>query len=112
MNRNFSSVDNVFVTIYYAAIYLTPANFRGAARVISDFRFRVSDFRFQISDCLRAMTGRVRQTALILCAVMFVSAPGRGQTAPDAQSAIGAALPQDVIVLRREGNEALYNMDY
>ncbi|HEY6403020.1 MAG TPA: hypothetical protein VI479_16495, partial [Blastocatellia bacterium] len=122
MNRNFSSNDSIFVAIYYAAIFLTPANLRGAARVIADCGLR-------IADCVRNARRRAPQTALVLGAAMFASAPGLGQTAPtvetqsairNPQSAIGgpqsaiseAVLPQDVIVLRREGNEALYNMDY
>src|SRR5262249_57169875 len=40
------------------------------------------------------------------------SAPNPQSAIRDPQSAISAALPQDAIVLRREGNEALYNMDY
>src|SRR5262247_399226 len=115
MNRIFSSVDNMFVAIYYAAVYLTPANLRGAARLIAGCGLRIADFA-------RALRGAAPQAALIFCGVMLASAPGLGeisQSAPnpqspirDPQSVTGAALPQDVIVLRREGNEALYNMDY
>ena len=104
----------MFVAIYYAAIFLTPANVRNATHAIGALGLR-------IADCVRAMREGVRQTALILCAVMFVSVGSLGQPAPavrtqsairDPQSAISAALPQDVFELRREGNEALYNMDY
>ncbi len=172
MNRIFSSVDNMFVAIYYAAIYLTPANVRGAARLIGTLGLR-------IANCFRSAREAASQTAPILVAAMVASASILGQTAqptmdaallnrqknaeyaetiglagnaehakffsrfsassassavpcpsspvipkeplPSAihdrqsaieESAISAALPQDVIELRREGNEALYNMDY
>jgi len=115
MNRIFSSVDSMFVAIYYAAIFLTPANVRGAARLIAGCGLRIADF----ARSLREVTS---QAALIFCGLMLASAPGLGQTEQSAsnpqsairnpQSAISAALPQDAVVLRREGNEALYNMDY
>src|SRR5215475_11182854 len=115
MNRIFSSVDSMFVAIYYAAIFLTPANVRGAARVIGAIGLRFAD----IARALREVTS---QAALIFCGLMLASAPGLGQTEQSApnpqsvirnpQSAISAALPKDAVVLRREGNEALYNMDY
>src|SRR5882672_9590005 len=112
MNRIFPSIESIFVGIYYAAIFLTPANVRGAGRLIGTLGSR-------IADCVRKARLLAPQTTLILGAAMFASAPGLGQTSPDAQSAIipnqgpqsaisSAALPQDMIVLRREGNEALY----
>src|SRR5882672_3519190 len=109
MNRIFSSIDSMFVAIYYAVIFLTPANVRGAARLIADCGLRITDFA-------RSLRGAAPQAALIFCGLMLASASSLGQPAQsginDPQSAISAALPQDVIVLRREGNEALYNMDY
>lgn len=103
----------MFVAIYYAAIFLTPANVRNAANVIAGCGQWVLR---PIADCVRAARGAAPQAALILCAVMLASASGSGQSAESAtrnpQSVISAALPQDVIELRREGNEALYNMDY
>ncbi|MGH9935419.1 MAG: tetratricopeptide repeat protein, partial [Blastocatellia bacterium] len=108
MNRIFSSIESMFVAIYYAAIFLTPANIRNATRVIADCGLR-------IADCVRAMRGEGAQTAVILGAVIFAPALGLGQTATATEStttAVSAALPRDVIALRREGNEALYNMDY
>jgi tetratricopeptide (TPR) repeat protein len=109
MNRIFSSVESMFVAIYYAAIYLTPANVRNAANVIGTLGLRIADFA-------RPCRVAAPQAALIFCALMFASAPSFGQAAESAvrnsQSAISAALPKDVIELRREGTEALYNMDY
>src|SRR5262245_9905815 len=115
MNRIFSSFDSMFVAIYYAAIFLTPANLRGAARFIAGCGLRIADFA-------RSLREVASQAALIFCGLMLASAPGLGQTGQaasnpqsaisDPQSAISAALPQDAVVLRREGNEALYNMDY
>src|SRR5262245_684303 len=91
MNRIFSSVDRMFVAIYYAAIFMTPANLRGAARVIGTLGLRIADFA-------RSFRGAAPQAALIFCGLMFASAPGLGQTAqstiPESPSAISAALPQ------------------
>jgi tetratricopeptide (TPR) repeat protein len=116
MNRIFSSIDSMFVTVYYAAIFLTPSNVRGAARVIGTLGSWIADRGSRIADRVRAACGRAPHTALILCAAMLAPAPSSGQTPQsaisDPQPAISAALPQDAVVLRREGNEALYNMDY
>ena len=116
MNRIFSSIDSMFVTVYYAAIFLTPSNVRGAARVIGTLGSWIADCGSRIADCVRVACGRAPHTALILCAAMLAPAPSSAQTPQstisDPQPAISAALPQDVVVLRREGNEALYNMDY
>ncbi len=108
MNRIFSSVESMFVAIYYAVIFVTPANVRNAGNMIKCVSRR-------IADCVRAMRVEGAQTALILGALMIAPALSWGQPAPPAENttaAASAALPQDVIELRREGNEALYNMDY
>src|SRR5262245_17103795 len=108
MNRIFSSVESMFVGIYYAAIYLTPANIRNAANTISDFGVRIADFTSSIRSAAPL-------TALILGVMMFAPAMSLCQTASAAENtaaALSAALPPDVVELRREGNEALYNMDY
>ena len=44
MNRIFSSVESMFVAVYYAAIFLTPANVRNAANVIGTLGLRIADF--------------------------------------------------------------------
>jgi tetratricopeptide (TPR) repeat protein len=99
----------MFVAIYYAVIFLTPANVRGAARAIVALGLRIADFAL-------SFRGPASQAALIFCGLMFASTPSLGQAArpaiPDSQSAVSAALPPHVVELRREGNEALYNMDY
>ncbi|HKQ79870.1 MAG TPA: tetratricopeptide repeat protein [Blastocatellia bacterium] len=109
MNRIFSSIESMFVGIYYAAIFLTPANLRNATSAIGTLRSR-------IEDCVRAIHEGAPQTALILCALILAPATGWGQGAAAAENttatATAAALPQDVVELRREGTEALYNMDY
>ena len=108
MNRIFSSIESMFVAIYYAAIFLTPSNVRNATNMIADCGSR-------IAGCVRAMREEGAQAAVILGAVIFAPALGLGQAAPAAQNstaAVSAALPPDVIALRREGNAALYNMDY
>ncbi len=111
MNRFFSTVESAFVAIYYAAIFLTPTNVRNAARVIAD----CGHFLWMIADFSGSSRGAAPQAALILCGLMFAPALSMGQAvaaAENATAAVSAALPQDVVELRREGNEALYNMDY
>ncbi len=109
MNRIFPSIESFFVAVYYAAIFLTPANVRNVARIVAVCGSRVADFA-------RATRGSAPQIAVILAALMFAPRLGLGQTTatPEtgAAATISAALPADVIGLRREGNEALYNMDY
>src|SRR5215510_7942778 len=72
MNRIFSSVDSMFVATYYAVVFLTPANVRGAARFIANCGLRIADF----ARSLREFTS---QAALIFCGLMIASAPGLGQ---------------------------------
>jgi len=119
MNRIFSSIESVFVAIYYAAIFLTPANIRNAARMIAgcgQWVLRpIADCGLRIADFARSPLGAAPHAALIFCGLTFAPALGLGQAATATEStttAVSAALPQDVIGFRREGNEALYNMDY
>src|SRR4029453_1989605 len=108
MNRIFSSIESMFVGIYYAAIFLTPANIRNGARSIGTLGLRVADF-------MPSIRGAAPLAALILVVMMFAPGLSLCQTAPASENtaaAVSAALPQDVVELRREGNEALYNMDY
>ncbi|MCG3161500.1 MAG: hypothetical protein JMDDDDMK_02683 [Acidobacteria bacterium] len=112
MNQIFSSVESKFVAVYYAAIFLTPANVCAAAQVIA----RCGHYVLKpIADFARSIRGAAPQAALILGGLILAPALSLGQPAPAAESAaasVGAALPPDVVELRREGNEALYNMDY
>jgi len=109
MNRIIPSIESMFVAVYYAAIFLTPANIRNAGRIAAVCGSRVADFA-------QAARSGAPQVAIILTALMFAPLLGLGQTTatPEtgAATVISAALPADVIELRREGNEALYNMDY
>jgi tetratricopeptide (TPR) repeat protein len=111
MNRIFPTTESVFVGIYYAAIFLTPANVRNFSRLVANWRSQITDVVFST----RSVTP---QLALILGAVTIAVTgfeSGFGQTATASEAApavVSAALPKDVIDLRRDGNEALYNMDY
>lgn len=108
MNRIFSSIESVFVAIYYVAIFLTPANVRNVARA-------VAGCGLLIADRARSMRDGAPQAAIILAGLMFAPMLSFAQTTtmPESNAAtISAALTPDVIQLRREGNEALYNMDY
>jgi tetratricopeptide (TPR) repeat protein len=111
MNRIFSSIESMFVAIYYAAIFLTPANVRNATNVIARCGQLASR---PIADLGRSLCATAPQAALVFGLAMFASAGSLGQTAPPETTpgVVSAALPQDVVELRREGNEALYNMDY
>ena len=86
MNRIFSSIDNMFVTVYYAAIFLTPSNVRGAARVIGTLGSWIADCGSRIAGCGRAACGRAPHTALILCAAMLAPAPSSGRGSQSATS--------------------------
>ncbi|MGH9833984.1 MAG: tetratricopeptide repeat protein [Blastocatellia bacterium] len=109
MNRIFPSIESMFVAVYYAAIFLTPANIRNAGRVVAVCGSRVEDLA-------HSARSSAPQVAIILAALMFAPLLSLGQTTatPEtgAAAASSAALPSEVIELRREGNEALYNMDY
>jgi tetratricopeptide (TPR) repeat protein len=108
MNKIISSIESMFVAIYYAAIFLTPANVRNAGHVIADCGLRIADFA-------RAMRNDAPQAAIVMAALIFVPMMSLGQTSVATESgpaSVGAALTPEVIELRREGNEAIYNMDY
>jgi hypothetical protein len=108
MNRIFSSIESLFVAVYYVALFLTPANVRSAARVAAVCGLKVAELA-------RAIRAGAPQAALILAALTVAPALSWGQTTttPEtAAAASSAALSPEVIRLRREGNEALYNMDY
>src|SRR5215813_7422387 len=74
MNRIFSSVDSMFVAIYYAVVFLTPANVRGAARLIADCGLRIADF----ARSLREVTSPAPH---MFCGLMLAAAPCLGPTA-------------------------------
>jgi tetratricopeptide (TPR) repeat protein len=108
MNRIFPSIESLFVAVYYAAIFLTPANIRNAGRIAAVCGSRVANFA-------HAARSSAPQAAIILSALIFAPLLSLGQTTATPETgaaAISAALPADVIELRREGNEALYNMEY
>jgi hypothetical protein len=108
MDRIFSSIESVFVAIYYAAIFLTPANVRNAGRVVAVYGLKVAQLTKSLRD-------NAPQAAVVLTALMFAPLPGLGQatTMPESSAAaISAALTPEVVALRREGNAALYNLDY
>jgi tetratricopeptide (TPR) repeat protein len=107
MIKIYSSIESVFVAIYYAAIYLTPANVRNATRIITSCCSRVAEFG-------RALRGIAPLGAFALAAVMIAPAANLAQTAAadGGVARLGAAMTPEAKELRREGNEALYNMDY
>jgi tetratricopeptide (TPR) repeat protein len=123
MYRTVSVAESAIVALYYAAIFLTPANIRNAARTLAGFR-RIALGR--VRRFTRPTPGAAPQRArvdaprfaLLLALVAVGSASGLGQppTPPQESSGpaqtSGAVLPKEVLDLRREGNEALYNMDY
>ncbi|MFN8003684.1 MAG: hypothetical protein U0X75_22025 [Acidobacteriota bacterium] len=107
MNRIWSVIENSLLAAYFAANFLNPTNLRGAARMISGLALRVT-------ARLRAQKDLVPQLALAF--VLLIPSAAFGQTPPAvtdaASAAVSAALPAEVLELRRVGNAAVYNLDY
>lgn len=108
MIRIWSYVESTALAAYYAANFLTPANVRNAAQSLN------AGGR-QVAKKLRA--GKTKLPAAIILLSLFVPIAGFAQAQPaSAPSAtapvVSAALSPEVIELRREGNSALYNIDY
>lgn len=102
MNRIWSYVEGVSVAAYYAVSFVTPANLHNTMRTISNSSFRISEH----------LSGwRTMRPLLGISLALLSSAVASAQSASPAPAA-GTALTPEVIELRREGNAALYNIDY
>jgi tetratricopeptide (TPR) repeat protein len=91
-------------------VYLTPTNIRNVSGVIAGYGQR---FLLPIAGWRRARRALVAPAAIIFA--LFIPSMGSGQTRSVAETGsplVAAALPSDVIELRREGNAAMYNIDY
>ena len=108
MIRLLSYTQSILIALSFCATHVTPANVRNVARAISNLKSRMSDW-------LRVFRPMAPRTALLF-ALFCSPAPGFGQDAAAKNDAspqtVAAALPTEVLELRREGNEAMYNLDY
>lgn len=100
MNRILSVLESGMLAVYFTAGYLNPTNLRA-----------IAGCRLRVTDWLRAQRELAPLAALAFILVM--PAVVLAQTAPTAgPQTVSAALPPEVIQLRREGGAAIYNIDY
>lgn len=99
MYRILSTIENSIFAIYFCVIYLTRANIRNAAAAVAGL--------------WRALRPLVPQTAIVLALLTPLLAFGQTQSATNVETPIlTSSLPADLVELRREGNAAMYNIDY
>lgn len=99
MNRILSVLESGMLAVYFAAGYFNSTNIRAAA-----------DGRARAMDWLRA-----RRNLVGVAIVLLLPGVAWGQTGPAGSASsqtVSAALPPDVLELRREGGAAIYNLDY
>ncbi|MGH9839516.1 MAG: tetratricopeptide repeat protein [Blastocatellia bacterium] len=104
MLRLLSYSESVFLALWFCLAHVTSANLRNLAGLLSNLKSLIPD--------------QTQLPATIAIALLVVPAAGYAQT-PAAPAAIdsaaptvSAALPADIFELRREGGEAMYNIDY
>lgn len=99
MKRILSILESGMLAVYFAAGYLNSTNIRATV-----------DSRRHLAGWWRACRGLVAIAFVLLLPVIVL-----GQTAPmsnlNAQTT-SAALPAEVVALRREGSAAIYDLDY
>ncbi len=91
MNRISSTIESLAFAIYFCMNNVTPANIRNLA------------------DWVKSRRALMARAAIIF--TIFLPALAFGQSENGATAA-GSSLPADVVELRREGNAAIYNIDY
>jgi hypothetical protein len=110
MNRILSSIENSIFAIYFCMVYLTPANIRNISGVIAGYGQRLHP---PAGVWRRARRALIAPAAIIFALFLPSIGSGQSQSANMTESPLlTAALPPDVIELRREGNAAMYNIDY
>ncbi|MDX2029817.1 MAG: tetratricopeptide repeat protein [Blastocatellia bacterium] len=105
MHRILTYSESLLLALSFALTHITPAACRNTGRLLGQLRHRG---RF------RRASWRGGSTAVAL-GLFLLPVPGRAQTtaaAAPASASVGAALPAEMLQLRREGNEAMYNIDY
>ncbi len=105
MSRILHLIENFVLAIYFCVIWLTPANLRSASRIMSSGRWRVTTWLRERRDFLPL-------AALMLTVALSTLVFGQTPEGTGIATTSTAALPADLIELRREGNAALYNIDY
>jgi len=99
-----SIIESIIFPSSFCVTRITPKNTWDTARLFSHFESQISK---------RSVA--IRSTAAILIAFFLLPAAGFAQAEPSSAGGAptaGAALPPDVLELRREGMEAMYNFDY
>ncbi len=106
MSRILSLVENSVFAICFCVNYITPTNVRNVSRIVASGGRRIVNWG-------RARRSLIPQAvvlfALFLPSLVFAQTSSSETAAP---AMTGAALPLEVIELRRVGNEAMYNVDY
>jgi hypothetical protein len=114
--RIFSSLENSFIAAYYVALYLTPANVRGAVQTLANLKGQMTERRARRSN--PAQLSPAWASLLLLCATSYglgqpVTATNASNGAASASAAVSpATLPPEIRELRNAGTAALFNIDY
>jgi len=106
MNRFWSYMENAAVAAYFTANFLTPVNVRNTTRTVAGSSARIMN---QLKKWKNLFL-----TAIVSALLLPASAHGQAQSAiaSNSTSAINSALTPEVVALRREGNAAIYNLEY
>jgi len=101
MVRLLSYSESILVALSFCMTHITSANLHNLAGLFSNLNSRISN--------------QIQPPTAVALALLLVPAAGFAQTSAAAESAapaVSAALPADILELRREGSEAMYNIDY
>src|SRR5215510_2224780 len=104
MTRVFTYIPTILFTFSFCLTHITPTSARNVAGLIFNFKSRISSW-MQAMQTPAAITG-------VVFAFLLSPPTSFGQSQPAAEPAVSAALPPVIIELRRQGNEAMYNIDY
>lgn len=107
MTRLFTYIPTALFALSFCLMHVTPVTARNTTRFISNLKS-------QIFDSPRAMPTSTAIAGIVLIC-LFWPLTSFGQTANEPASSnpsASSALPPDIMELRREGNEAMYNIDY
>ncbi len=104
MIRLLSYFEGVLIALSFCMTHITSANLRNLTGLLSNLKSHISN----------QITG-IQLPATVMMALLLFPAEGFGQTPATTESSaatISAALPAEILELRREGSEAMYNIDY
>ncbi|MFN0084010.1 MAG: tetratricopeptide repeat protein [Blastocatellia bacterium] len=107
MHRILFYSESLLLGLSFVITHITPVNCRNAGRMLAHIRLGG-----RLAERAAAVRAPLQAIALV---ILVLAVPGQAQSQPavaPAQAPTGAALPADVLQLRREGNEATYNIDY